>query len=431
MSVTAQLSEISDAITDLMNFVVNDNEVRPDFDEYAKTVSSGNTSAAFFKSLILPYALERSLPESKKSVIALFKEKNSGIPQKKINIIDALNNSFSSVFEIKRLFSNGFELFNLVDEKTYKVFSTAKMNNFRGIAPGMFAYCRIFLYNSDAFLIEISNVMPGLHKDFAYRHAVSLIIANPESAYLNNPVKRSQIEELVINFGKKFIECFDSDEVITTNQYADNIINLFNDYCEDNVLPSKEDIRKNIRSLDTYRYFTVSDFQNSASDFMEKSSDGFSSHSDVYDIGIIYDKETGLFVLPFYKTFCNIYESDDYKSVQGYKDCLKNFLENSKIPAFVIKKVAAKYENFVERTSEILQKTFTLDELLQTFKSDSLNKKVYSSASVLYASKIFEKMMGSVNKKKHKEGIDYSGVGRNDKCPCGSGKKYKNCCLPG
>ena len=41
--------------------------------------------------------------------------------------------------------------------------------------------------------------------------------------------------------------------------------------------------------------------------------------------------------------------------------------------------------------------------------------------------------MNSVSQKeenKPKEGIDYSGIGRNDKCPCGSGKKYKNCCMP-
>ena len=30
---------------------------------------------------------------------------------------------------------------------------------------------------------------------------------------------------------------------------------------------------------------------------------------------------------------------------------------------------------------------------------------------------------------KDKQNIDYSNVGRNDKCPCGSGKKYKNCCM--
>lgn len=25
--------------------------------------------------------------------------------------------------------------------------------------------------------------------------------------------------------------------------------------------------------------------------------------------------------------------------------------------------------------------------------------------------------------------VDYSGVGRNDDCPCGSGRKFKQCCI--
>ena len=28
-----------------------------------------------------------------------------------------------------------------------------------------------------------------------------------------------------------------------------------------------------------------------------------------------------------------------------------------------------------------------------------------------------------------KERVDYSSVGRNDPCPCGSGEKFKNCCI--
>ena len=58
-------------------------------------------------------------------------------------------------------------------------------------------------------------------------------------------------------------------------------------------------------------------------------------------------------------------------------------------------------------------------------------QKIFSSASVLYSSKIFEEMMKFVSEKDAvatNADIDYSNVGRNDKCPCGSGKKYKNCC---
>ena len=164
---------------------------------------------------------------------------------------------------------------------------------------------------------------------------------------------------------------------------------------------------------------------------MEKSLEGFSSHSAVYDIGIIYDKELGLFVLPFYQTFCKIYEVEDYKTIQGYKDCIKSFFENDKVPANIVKRVANKYSNFIQRTNEILETNYTLESLLNYYKSDSVEKKIFSSASVLYAAKIFEEMMNVVSKKEASaevKDIDFSNVGRNDKCPCGSGKKFKNCC---
>ena len=165
---------------------------------------------------------------------------------------------------------------------------------------------------------------------------------------------------------------------------------------------------------------------------MEKSLEGFSAHSSTYDIGIIYDEELGLFVLPFYQTFCKIYEVEDYKTIQGYKDCIKSFLENDKVPANVIRNIANKYKNFMDRTNEILETKYTLDKLLEYYKADSVEKKIFSSASVLYASKIFEEMMKVVTIKeeaKETQNIDFSNVGRNDKCPCGSGKKFKACCM--
>ena len=86
----------------------------------------------------------------------------------------------------------------------------------------------------------------------------------------------------------------------------------------------------------------------------------------------------------------------------------------------------------MERVNEILETQYNLDSLLDYYKADSVQKKIFSSASVLYASKVFEQIMTQVSTKeenKPKEGIDYSNVGRNDKCPCGSGKKFKNCCM--
>lgn len=433
MSVIEKLAIISDTITKVMNFVLSDELVKPDFDEYLATLSAKNADSGRIQVLLIPYIFERRLTEARKTIIELFEEKNTDLTTTEKEILSNLAQSFASVFEIRRVLSNGFELYNLVNEKMYKVLSLVKMNNFRGITPGQFALCRIFPMSQEFYLLEISNVLSSINKEEVYKYAIAKIIEKPEDAYEQNPKKQEQIEEIVKDFGNKFIECFEADEIITTNLYADNLINMFNLYCDTNNLPSKEDIDANIKQVENNRYFTVSDFKNSYSDFMEKSLEGFSSHSSTYDIGIIYDKELGLFVIPFYQTFCKIFEVDDYKTIQGYKDCIKNFLENDKVPANIIKRIAAKYNNFIKIINEILETNYNLDSLLNYYKPDSVDKKIYSSASVLYASKIFEQMMNFVSNKEEsnkKNGIDYSNVGRNDKCPCGSGKKYKNCCMP-
>ena len=432
MSVIEKLSVISDTVTKLMNFVITDEIVKPDFDGYFKSLSASNTGETNIQAFLIPYIFERRLTAEQKTVIQLFEERNTDLMKEEKEITAALKYSFSSVFEIKRVLSSGFELYNLVNEKVYRVLSLVKMNNFRGITPGQFALCRIFPMNDEFYLLEISNIISSINKDEVYKYAIAKIIEKPEDAYEQNPKKLEQIEKIVEDFGQKFEECFGSDEIITTNIYADNLINLFNLYCDENIKPSKEEIEANIKQIEHNRYFTVEDFKNSYSDFLEKSLEGFSSHSSVYDIGIIYDKELGLFVLPFYQTFCKIYEEEDYKTVQGYKDCLKNFLENDKVNANIIKRAALKYQNFMDRTNEILETSYSLDELLNKYKIDTIEKKVFSSASVLYASKIFEQMMNKVSKKaeaEKAENIDYSNAGRNDKCPCGSGKKYKNCCM--
>ena len=103
-------------------------------------------------------------------------------------------------------------------------------------------------------------------------------------------------------------------------------------------------------------------------------------------------------------------------------------LKNDKLSANLIKKVASKHDNFMQVINEVLKKNYTLEDLLQTYKAPYLEQKIFSSTTVLYKSKAFSRTLGIIEEHEERPKIDTTGVGRNDPCPCGSGKKFKKCC---
>ena len=317
----------------------------------------------------------------------------------------------------------------MINEKLYETISLVKMTAFRGVGIGQYVVARITKFRDEVCLLEISGILPSTRREDALRYSIAKLVEMPELAYQDNPEKQAELEADIENFYNKFVEFFGKDEVITTSKFADDVIGAFNEYAE---LGEKLEVADKLQEPENLKYFVVDEFNNSYGDFLENSLGGFSSHEEIYDVGIVYDRELGLYAVPFYKTFNKIFEVEDYKSVEGYAECIKYFLENDKFPANLIKRVAGKYSNFMDRVNEILQSGFTLDGLLQQYKPQYLEKKIFSPTSVLYKSKAFSNTIGIFEEEEElsemPEGIDFSTVGRNDPCPCGSGKKFKKCC---
>lgn len=419
MLILEDLKEINDVIKELAEFVQKDASVKPDFEEYIKTVNGMNFQSACFN-----YIFERNL--NNKSILTLFLENSKKLPASTKKIVKALMASMSSIFEVKRVLQNGFDLNNIINEKTYSVVSLVKMTSFRGIGSGQYVVARIFKFEKAYYLLEISGVLPSSRKDDALRYSVAKIIQNPELVYFDNPEKQKEIEKEVKEIYKKFIEFFGTDEIITTNKFADDLIGAFNDFAEGG---EKVDFSDKIQQPETYKFFSVSEFNNSYDNFLENSLGGFSSHKETYDVGIIFDEELGLYAVPFFATFNKIIENSD--NVENAKACVQFFLENDKFSANIIKRVAERHENFMEVVNKLLGTNYTFDELLEHYKSRYLENKIFSSTTVLYKSKAFSKTLGIIEEDIEKpslEGVDLSKIGRNDPCPCGSGKKFKKCC---
>lgn len=419
MLILEDLKEINDVIKELAEFVQNDEAVKPDFEEYIRTVNGMNFQSACFN-----YIFERNL--NHKSILTLFLENSKKLSASTKKIVKALMSSMSSIFEVKRVLQNGFDLNNIINEKTYGVVSLVKMTSFRGIGAGQYVVARIFKFEKAYYLLEISGVLPSSRKDDALRYSVAKIIQNPELVYLDNPAKQKEIEKEVKDIYDKFIEFFGKDEVVTTNKFADDLIGAFNDFAEGG---EKVDFKEKIQLPESYKFFDVNEFNNSYENFLENSLGGFSSHKETYDVGIVFDKELGLYAVPFFETLNKIFENPD--GIENAKACVQFFLENDKFSANIIKRVAERHENFMEIVNNFLGTNYSFDELLEHYKSRYLENKIFSSTTVLYKSKAFSKTLGIIEEdieKPELDGIDLSKVGRNDPCPCGSGKKFKKCC---
>lgn len=412
MTVIEKINEINDAVKEIFDFTQSNETIKADFDEYLATIGARNISLNQVEKIFLPYIFERNI--NGKSIIEMYRDEKGSI-----EIIESLLNTQASVFEIKKILKNGFELYNLINEKVYKVFSLTKMTNFRGVYAGQFIVARIFEFSGEYYVIEISSVLSHSQKEEAYRYAVMKLVQTPRMLYYDNPEKEEEIKSTIAEMFKKFIKTFDKDIILTTNKHADDIIGAFNEGEEVDLSDKGSDIKE-------FKFFHVKELDNNYSNFLENSMGGFSSHDEVYDVAVIFDEKNGLYAIPFYETFCKIFE--DKSAVENAKACVENFLTNDSIPNTILERISAKYPNFMEVINEIMGTEYTFEELIKTYKSEYLKNKIYSSATILFCSNAFSQIFDYISEPKPQQAVPTQKVGRNDPCPCGSGKKYKNCC---
>lgn len=412
-------NEINETIENVYNFAKTNESIKEDYVEYTKTMGIYNSPEEATKEYYIPYIFERNIPELHKTPLEVF---NEVCPNE---ISKSLTNSFTSLFKVKRVLKNGFEVYNVINEKDYTLTATSRMTEFRGFGVGQFIVARVFNYENNFYIIELTGHLPESKKEDTMRYAMAKIIHEPYLVYEDNSQKEDEIKSNISTMYNKFLEAFKTDEIITMNKFADEIIGEFNEYVENS---SPLNIEDKIEEPKELKYFESVEFDNDYDNFVEKSLQGFSSHKKPYDVGIIYDKENGLYVVPFYKTLTKILEDNSFETVENAKDCIKYFLTSDKISDSILKRIYTKYPNFLELANKVEETNLSFDELLNKYKKMFLSHRIYSQTAILYSSSVFTSTIDSAIEKEEKSHIDYSNVGRNEPCPCGSGKKFKQCC---
>lgn len=414
MTVIDKINEINNIVKDIFDFTQSNEIVKEDFEEYLRTIGAGNITLNQMEKVFLPYIFERRIKD--KSILEMFAEET-----KEKEITEALIKAQSSIYQIKRILKNGFELYNLINEKTYTVLSLTKMTNFRGVYASQYIVARIFEFRGEYYVIEISSILSHSQKNEAMRYAVMKLVQNPKLLYIDNEKKENEIKAVVSEMYEKFTKTFEQDIILTTNKYADDIIGAFND-------GEEVDLSDKDSNLENPKFFHVKELDNNYSNFLENSLGGFSSHTESYDVAVIFDKEKGLYAIPFYETFTKIF--DNKENVENAKECIEYFLTNDSIPDSILQRVYTQYPNFMAVINATLGTDFTFESLINKYKKEYLNNRIYSSATVLYCSNAFSDMFDVISAPApEKPAVPTEKVGRNDPCPCGSGKKFKNCCM--
>ena len=144
MTVIEKINEINEVIKEVFEFTQANDVVREDFNEYLAIIGAANISLNQMEKIFLPYIFERKIDGV--SILEMFAQ-----TAKNKEIAESLVKAQPSVFEIKRILKNGFELLNLVNEKTYTVLSLTKMTNFRGVYAGQFIVARIISFREENF----------------------------------------------------------------------------------------------------------------------------------------------------------------------------------------------------------------------------------------------------------------------------------------
>ncbi len=414
-TVVENLNIISKTMENILDFVASDKELSEDFQEYLELNNIEIESEKEFNNIIIQYALDMKMQNGLR-VLEYYRRNNTSYDE----IVDSLLNSFSSVFKVNKVLSNGFDVECLTSGANFEIIPMVKMSHLKQIGKYDYIQARIMELNNTLYILEIYDVISEYDVYTASTTAIRYMLQNPKSAYFKNDKKREELENSAKEFGEKFLECFGSEYVITTNKCADKLIEFFNCY---RLEGKKEDYSSLIEKVPENKYIKIEEFNCDDETFMQNAIGGFSSHKEIYDVGLWIDKKRGLYIIPFLETFLKCFTEE----IEGKTECIKEFLTSDKVPPSVLKYASEKYENFFDVVNESFKTKFNnLEEILFNTKTSYLDSGVFSPVTVLFNSELFSNLLGFEDEKVNdREEIKAK---RNELCPCGSGLKYKKCC---
>jgi hypothetical protein len=340
------------------------------------------------------------------TVIDKFVSETSSLSEKEKAIVLRWRDPVVGIFQVKRVLPDGFVAENLINEVDYTIKPTTIPQRLEQLAkPGAFFSAKIVPASDSEYIFSGVQQFLDISEKEIVRRVAQIQMKNPQFAFRDNEEKIRKGFELQKKDRELFIEYFGSDEVLTEGRKLPTLTDEFMNYRLSKIeKPLPEGYKP------PEMHFPKG---------LLKSK----------DVGIVFDELSDQHYLVNYGLMLNIFQNHDESKIQRYRDDILTYLKDQTISPHVLKKLFFKYpqnaefiiRKILDRPEFGLEKDF--DPLMDEFKPSFRGKKIYPYILPM-STKFVEAMKPELYQKKE----DALKVGRNDPCPCGSGKKFKKCC---
>jgi hypothetical protein len=340
------------------------------------------------------------------TVIDRFVSESSELSEKEKAIVLRWKDPVVGLFQVKRTLPDGFVAENLINEVEYTIKPTAIPQGLeRSAKAGAFFRAKIIPVDDKEYIFSGTQEFLDISEKDILKRVAQLQMKNPQFAFRDNEEKIRRGFELQKKDRELFIEYFGSDEVLTEGKKLPALAAEFMNYR----------LSKNEKPL-------PEGYKPPEMNFPE----GLLKSKDV---GIVFDELSGQHYLVNYGIILNVFQSPDELEIQRYKRDILTYLEDKTISPHVLRRLFFRFpqnseiiiRKILDRPEFGLEKDF--DSLMDEFKPSFIGKRIYP-----YVLPMSPKYVTALKPELYQKKKDEPKVGRNDPCPCGSGKKYKKCC---
>jgi hypothetical protein len=341
-----------------------------------------------------------------RTVIDRFVSEYSDLNEKEKAIVLRWKDPIVGLFQVKRALPDGFVTENLINEVDYTIKPTTIPEGLeRSARPGAFFMAKIIPASDNEYIFSGIQEFFNSPEEEILKIVGSLQMKHPEFAFRDNEERIRRGFELQKEDRELFIEYFRSDEVLTEGRKLSALAAEFMDYR----------LSKLTKPLPEGYKPPEMHFPKG----LLKSK----------DVGIVFDELSGQHYLVNYGIILNVFQSPDEVKIQRYKRDILTYLEDQTISPYLLKRLFSRFpqnaefiiRKILDRPEFSLEKDF--GSLMDEFKPSFRGKRIYPY--ILPMSPRLVKIMRPELDRTKEYGQK---VGRNDPCPCGSGKKYKKCC---